>query len=379
MVKKFTGEEYTQKSLPHNKTGRMYHIDGMKGILCFMVMVGHFWNLYRNCQEQSMFSSYALNLIRGTFLDTPLLVASFWLYAFLVISGYLLSVTRIRSISELLSKTVKRFLRFFLPVLGACLFIYVLQETVGFHTEETTAWFTNNWFQKFYRTDLGWKAIFTESFKVMTKAKCGFNSPFWVIRDMFLSSVIMYVCNYVDHGREQKNNVLPIVFFVCSLYLDRPVIIACLAGYMIGYYREQVGRLAQRKTLFWLVVAAAFCSVKLMMKGKILPTVFDNIFLYILVWCAIVVWVNQSSGLSKFFSLKIFLLMGKISFGVYSFHWPVICSIGSYILVRGLENQWRVLTAFGVSLLVSVVCTVILSVIYLVTIEKTADRIVRMI
>lgn len=361
------------------RPGRMHHIDGIKGILCFMVLLGHFWNIYRNCTDYSGFNSYTLNLIKGTFIDNPILLGTFWLYAFLVISGYLLSVTRVRSVSELARKTARRFIRFFLPILGACLFIYLLQETVGFYTEETTAFFTNKWFQKFYRTELGWTAIFTESIRAMTSAVCNFNTPFWVIRDMFLSSFVIYVCNFVDYGRDKKNNVLPVVFLVCALYLDRPVIIACLAGYMLGYYREQIERLAERKALFWLVFLAAFGFAKLMKYWKVLPKVFDNIFLYILVWCAIVIFVNRTPCLVKFFSSKIFLLMGKISFGVYSFHWPVICSAGSYVLVQCLENQVRTLAAFGLSLAVSVAVTVMLSVIYLVTVEKTSDRIIHYI
>ena len=357
--------------------GRKYHIDGMKGLLCFLVMLGHFWNIYRLCQERSGFTSYMMDLVRGTFLENPLMIASFWLYAFLVISGYLLSATRVRSIPELLKKTAKRFLRFFLPVFGACVFIYLLQETVGFHTHETKAYFTNNWFQKYYQADLGWTAIFTESIRAMTAAACSFNAPFWVIRDMFVSSVVIYVCNYVDHGRVQKNEVLPLVFFGCAVAVDRPVIIACMAGYLLGYYKDWVQKLTQRKLRFWLVSICAFCAVKLIMKWKILPTVFDNIFLYILVWCIMVAYVNQSEKLAAFFSAKPFLWMGKISFGVYSFHWPVICSVGSYVLIWCLENHCRTLVAFGLSLLASILCTVILSVIYLVTVEKAADNIIR--
>lgn len=100
--------------------GRMYHIDGMKGILCFMVMIGHFWNIYRNCTDYAGFTSHTLNAINGTFIDNPILLATFWLYAFLVISGYLMSGSKIRSILELMKKTLKRFMRFFLPILGAC-------------------------------------------------------------------------------------------------------------------------------------------------------------------------------------------------------------------------------------------------------------------
>lgn len=360
------------------QTGRMYHIDGIKGILCFMVMLGHFWNIYRNCTDYCDFTSHTLHMIKGTFIDSPILLATFWLYAFLVISGYLMSSAKICNISDLVKKTVKRFLRFFLPVLGACFFIWLIQETFGFYANDTKKFFINNSTQKYFRTDYHWTAIFTESVNTMVTSGCRFNTPYWVIRDVFLTSVLIYVCNFVDYGRDKKNNVLPVVFLVCALYLDRPVIIACLAGYMLGYYREQIERLAERKALFWLVFFAAFGFAKLMKYWKVLPKVFDNIFLYILVWCAIVIFINRTPGLVKFFSSKLFLHMGKISFGVYSFHWPVICSMGSYTLLVGLENGWRVLVTFGLALLVSIVCTVILSVIYLFTVEKAADRIVRM-
>lgn len=378
MKKSFVEKEYTSTIPSVNKSARMYHIDGMKGILCFMVMFGHFWNIYRGCQEKSMIAHPLFDRISESFIGDPLLVASFWLYAFLVISGFLLSVTRIRSVSELMIKSVKRFLRFCLPVFGACVFIFLLQETVGFYVEETEVFFTNNWFQKYYRTNIEWYSIFTESFRAIATASCQFNAPFWVVRDMFLSSVIIYICNYVDYGRERKNNIIPILCFLNAVYVDRPVIIACLAGYLLGYYKDQVSKLVERKLLYLVLVIAVFLCAKLLMVQKILPSVFDKICLYIIVWCAIVAYINQSVKLVKFFSGKIFLLMSKISFGIYSFHWPVICSIGSYVLIKGLENKWGTINLLGLSLLVSVLCTIGISIIYRLTVEKTADKIIRM-
>lgn len=362
-----------------NATRKMPHIDGIKGILCFMVMFGHFWNIYRNCQEQTEFTSYYLNLVEKSIFNDPALVATFWLYAFLVISGYLLSSARICNIPELLKKTAKRFLRFFLPILGACFFIYILQETIGFHADETTAYFTNKWFQKFYRADLGWTAIFTESLRAMTSASCRFNSPFWVIRDMLVSSILIYVCSYTDYGRSSKNYVLPFVFFLCAIAVDRQVVIACLAGFNLKYYKEYIDKLTKRKFLFLIVAIVIYVIIKLLIRWKFLPMVFDKIFLYIFLWCAVITFINQSSILTKLFSFKLFLLMGKISFGVYAFHWPVICSAGSLVLIKCLEAHMGTMTSFGLSLLASILCTLVLSVIYLFTVEKASDRIIRLI
>lgn len=354
---------------------RMYHIDGIKGLMCFLIMIGHFWNIYRGCSGESPFDNVWLDKLNDLF-GKNLLSATFWLYAFLVISGYLVSGTRIRSVQELLVKSVKRFLRFFLPVLGACVFIYALQELVGFYTEDTKAYFTNAWYQKYYATDLSWKAVLTESVRTMTSAACRFNSPFWVIRDIFVSSLLIYVGNFTDHVMQKKVSVLPVLFLLCAIVMDNHVMIACLAGYLVGYFREPLAKLTEKTSQFLVISVAVYGLFCLVRQENALPDVFDNIASYVLLHCFLLILVNRLEGVQKFFSHKVFLQMSKISFGVYSFHWPVICSVGSLTLIVGLESQWNALLALLAAFAVSVICTVIMSVAYLFTVEKLTTVIV---
>lgn len=370
--------EVVQQAIPEKKTLRLNHIDGIKGILCFMVMFGHFWNIYRNCQERSQFSSSLLNLVQDSFLDSPFLVATFWLYAFLVISGFLLSVSKIRSVEELVKKTIKRFLRFAIPVFGACCIIFLLQETVGFHVTDTMKFFSNKWFQKYYNVKLPWTAVFTETLATMISAKCGFNAPFWVIRDMFLSSVAMYTCSFANHRIGKKSGVLPILCLIIAMWADRPVIIACFAGYLLGFWKEPIRKLTDGMIGYVMFFAAIFTVTYLLRHYAILPDVFDKIFVYILVWCAVIIYVNRSPKLQAFFSARFFLKMGKIGFGVFAFHWPVTCSIGSLVLTYGLENQWQVAVSFGLALIVSILITVVISAVYNKTVEAGTDKIIRM-
>lgn len=355
---------------------RLHYIDGYKGFLCFMIMLGHFWKIYRSTSGASPLSHPALDSILGTTTDTFTLAATFWLYAFLVISGYLLSFGKTKTFPELLTKTVSRFLRLYIPILGACLIIFGIYKTVGFYNNATADYFKNKWFQSFYQKDFIFADVFTESFNAMFSSSCDFNPPFWVIRDMLLSSIMIYVCQLTDHTFQKKTHVLPLLFTLCAVLLYNKVITACFAGFLIGYYEDGLKRLTAK---FWsfLAISLVIYSVFLWMKAeKVFPSTYARTAMFTLLHCFLLMLLNRFSALQRFFSAKVFLLSGKISFGVYSFHWPVICSVGSLLLLLGIQQHWLPLLAFFVPLLVSIPCTIVLSIAYHFTVEKLSDFIV---
>ena len=55
------------------------------------------------------------------------------------------------------------------------------------------------------------------------------------MRDILLSSVIIYVCKYMEKYTKKASWVC----LVASAFFPRPVISACLAGYILGSYKEQ--------------------------------------------------------------------------------------------------------------------------------------------
>lgn len=356
---------------------RQYHIDGIKGVLCFMVMFGHFWNIYRNCQENELIKNVMFDKMTSSFIGSPVLVATFWLYAFLVISGYLISNTKITNIKELLLKSIKRFLRFFIPVLGACIFIYIIQETIGFYADDTKTFFLNKWFQKYYVKSLPFVAVFTESLNALVSAKCAFNSPFWVIKDMFISSILIYFCNYIDNNNKYKSHYFLILFFSIAFYFKHPVIVACLLGFIIGKYKECINRISNNIVNFVIISSAIYIFFISAIEQKMMPSIFNKTSLYTLFWGIVLILINKIQLIINLFSKPFFLFVSKISFGVYAFHWPIICSVGSWILIYGIEKGYAVIAIFVISLTASVTVTIILSIIYHMTVEKITEKIVR--
>ena len=355
---------------------RLDYIDGFKGLMCFMIMLGHFWNIYRGTSGASPLDHWFLDRITKMPGNSWILVASFWLYAFLIISGYLISFSRVQDVWDLLIRSVSRFLRLFIPILGACLIIYVIGETVGFHANETKEFFKSKWFQKYYRRDYEFADVFTQSMKAMFSGSCSFNSPFWVIRDMLVSSVLIYICKLVDQIFQRKTHLLPLAILLVALYLDNQVIMACFVGFLIGYYADAISKLTDKIWPFLLVSCLVYGVFRWLRAEKVLPKVFDKVMGYTLVHCFVLIALNRFSFLQRIFTTKPFLLAGKISFGVYAFHWPVICSVGSLVLIAGIRENWHPVSTIGASFAVSVAVTVVLSVIYLFTVEMFGDKVV---
>ena len=108
---------------------RKEYLDGIKGILCILIMLGHYFGIYK----------YAVDA--GAIENSLFL----WLKNNSIISGYLLSYSNINRIVEIGLSVIKRFFRFALPMLGACACIYILYFIIGVHCAETRLYFDNPW------------------------------------------------------------------------------------------------------------------------------------------------------------------------------------------------------------------------------------------
>ena len=340
---------------------RLYHIDGIKGLLCFFIMFGHFWNLSRWNNPESPLVNKVTTFVNNSILGETLFSSTFWMYAFLLISGYLLSGSRVSNLPDLGVKIAKRYIRFFLLIFASCVFIFGIYKTIGFHNAKTAEFFSNGWFQGYYTWEFGLKSLGTETVNALFFSSCGFNAPFWVMSDILFSSVIIYVCKYA----EKYTKKLSWVCLIATAFFSKPIISACLAGYILGNYKEQ----AKKIPVICVFLVGSICAGLL----------HREYLFYILLYCFLLAVVDRLKFLQKFFGLGFFRFIGKISFGVYAFHWPVICSVGSLILIWGMEKGFRGMVAYGIALGVSVIVVTIVSLVYYLIIEKQLDKLLKKI
>lgn len=348
---------------------RLIYIDGLKGMLCFLIMLGHFWNIYAMRKDPG-FSIPLLEAVAASPLLCSLLDATFWLYGFLAISGFLLSSSRIGSLFQLLLKSFLRYLRLFLPILGACGFIYLLQQLVGFHAGKTAAYFTCPWFQGSYDVPFSPGEIWSEAVRAMSDGFCRFNDPFWVIRDIFRASLLIYLCRYTRQRLGKGASLIPLLLLAAAGHREQFFLCACLCGYLTGNLRE----LFQRHSRSVRVLLGAAAAALLLSADA-----WDRILFNILFWTLALMILQSFSRLQNPFCGPLFRKLGQLSFGIYAFHWPVICSFGALTLLAGFEKGLEGGTVFLLALTVSVAATLVLSVLYCHTVEKLSSRCILLI
>lgn len=292
---------------------------------------------------------------------------SFWLYLFFVISGYLLSINRAENklrIIDIFRKCIIRFFRFAIPILGASIIILIMQYTIGFYNKYLGCIVENKWMQSFYTRHLTIYDAIREPFRVLLYGDSFFNSPFWCLKSMFLSSIVIYFLNYFCKNikKKWKGYFLGCVLMV-TVVLQQPIIFSCLLGAICSYYEEVISNCKK-----WVYVIGALSPIVVYM-WKI-----QNLYVYGITFTLFLVGVLNLRGMQSLFSR--INGIGKISWGIYAFHWPVYNSIGLFILVQlfGIYNNNLL---FIIVINVCIVVTFLIALFDLVTVERISGMVCR--
>lgn len=170
---------------------RKLYLDGVKGIACLLIMLGHFSGIYKyaidaleiECGFLKSFSILPISILTAE---------SFWLYLFFAISGYLVASSSVLDIWDVLRKAAVRVIRFLLPVIGVVVIVFLLQIGIGFHNQELKFLIDNPWYFPSYQNAFTLKDLALEPIKVFVLGSSKFDSPIWVMRDMLLASFLIY-------------------------------------------------------------------------------------------------------------------------------------------------------------------------------------------
>lgn len=371
---------------------KLTHIDGFKGFLCMMIMIGHYWAVYKYAEEAPAFSNRAFDFLKNNIIFKTILNEGFWLFAFFVISGFLLAFSSVGSVKELIARTVKRLLRFVLPIWGTAVFVFVIFKAIGFHHPETSEFFKNSWFQNnFLIGGYSLTHILREPWLVISRGISLFNTPYWVIKPMFFSSIYIYFCTWLTGKLPKLRLLLPLIFLAFAAFdtlflsikfktLLGTVGFSCMLGYSIGFYKPQIDAFhAKSKPVFYCacvaVMAAAFALFNLNISVYVFSRFF-TLFAPAFFFAAALIIIEKLHPLEKLFSLKPFTLLGKISFGIYSLHMAVLYSVGTLTLMALINrNVVSPAAALIIAWILCIIITFVLATLYRFVVEKPAGNI----
>lgn len=332
------------------------YITGLKGISCIFIMLGHFLGIYKYSQQFCP-GIPVLDTILNSHISF-ILSEGYWLYLFFFLSGYLVSKTQVKTVSEVIVKSLCRFFRFAFPVFFAYLVIYLIYRIIGFYNMHTANLFQCSWFQDYYSVRYTPKQVLCGPTDVLLFGKSVLNGPYWVLREMFISSVLIYILKYYYFACSKKHEAMSfsaLVMITISFAVVSPVITACLIGMLISICEDVEGILNKPYFAFWVIVVA------------MLQYAFRDIFN--LFFICLIVFVPKVKFVDNILSSRPLCFLGKISWGIYSFHWPLICSAGALLIIR-LQAQTGLINSYAIACVLTGIITLIASVIFYFSFER---------
>lgn len=263
-------------------------------------------------------------------------------------------------------KCTKRILRLAIPIWGTAIFIYVIQNTIGFYNHSVQAIVQNTWLTHLYGSRLTVLDILKEPFFVLILGTSKFNSPFWCLRDMLISSFLIYGVGWICKSKKTET-IAVCVLTVFAAITGRSIIMACLCGSCARLLREKT----EIQSKNHIIVLA----------GLLLPLVAffaGNLVFTSISFASFLIAVPQVERVKSIFECKLAKKLGAVSFGIYGLHWSIINSIGLRLIIA-FTNRLRSDVVMLMALLCCVLLTLVLAALFRMTVEKLTARVCKII
>lgn len=321
---------------------RLNFLDGIRGFMAVNVVLAHFLMLFfpvAGIFQTAGFPAgwaYQADLLFGRlFVNGEGAVQYFF-----VLTGFLMARSclpgRVWQQQDLLRKSVNRYLRLLPMVAGATVFVYLtmvlnlqyhrqiadqlpMPDMVRIHNDFTPT------------IPFLIRSIFYMPFMEISP----FVNPFWTIRYEFWGYLLCMLACYVLQGSKLRRLGFVVVMVLLWMQIDEYYV-----GFFLGVLTADLcfcpeadatvlsrfyGKLLNRKAVAWLLLIPGLwlayfdlhehLPVLSRVTGKALG-------ISILLFC-----MMKLPVLTRPFSWKPMQLLGKYSFGIYAFHWPLMLSV----------------------------------------------------
>ena len=321
------------KSTRHNAS-----LDGLRGIASLLVVFSHMEAFVGLAASPS--GLYTQQTLTWR-IFRRLIDGEYYVSLFFVLSGYVLAQSFLRGgkTTHLFSVILKRYFRLTPMVLGSTLFAYIISITVGFHTIECAKNMGGHaWLVTHYSTALNFAQAIKNGLWGTYLGDATYNGSLWTIRIEYIGSIVLFVyCALLYRSIYFFQIALLSAFLLCYFFGNDGLYCSLfLAGAVLVKNHLLLSS-------FWLLPTLLLAtqnpwSPEVMYVKTILPDGFGvhlseicHAFASILT----MILVLTPGCLHKALSCSFFAFLGRMSFSMYAFHFPIVAGLGTEIIDYG--------------------------------------------
>ncbi|WP_232696886.1 acyltransferase family protein [Brevibacillus daliensis] len=350
----------------NNGIQKLTYLDGLRGVAALIVVVSHFVQLFYpalfSLREDQ--SHYEWELLIGS---TPLNIfynGNFAVCIFFVLSGFVLSYQYFqqKKRTTLISGASKRYLRLAIPVFVSVLLVYGLMMANAFHVQHLSS-YTFSTIGNYTDSDQldVFTMIKTALIDLFFLYDSSYNPVLWTMTYELLGSFMVFL--FLAFFGNAKQEYRFIMYVILTLVFIESYYLAFILGmFLCDLYHHARGRFNLRiHVILWLLAVGLYLGSYPYSNANLTihqfitfsGAPFNQFQFYHIIAAFILMYVMVASpGLQSFFSKRMPLFLGEISFSLYLLHFTILTSLSSYVF-EVLILQFPYHISFVITVLIS--------------------------
>lgn len=369
-------------------TRKIEYLDGIRGVASVIVILSHiaisFW-------PATLFGTPSNHPIDKWLYGAPIrffIEGNFAVCLFFIISGFVLTY-RYQSkedMPRMKSLCIRRYPRLMPPVFLSIMIAWALMITGGMWNAQAGLLSGSEWMKDLYSSPPDFlEAVRHGTIGSFINGSTKYNKVLWTMKIEFIDSflVILFCILATKTNRMWMRVALAVIFFlVLSTQLGitgLSYFALFIVGYIFGRKPLIIGKymipVAWAALLAGLYLGGASGGENYSELNKL--NIFgisewDYIVLCHSVGAALVFYaISTIPVLQQFFASNICRFLGKISFSIYLLHLSIICSVGSFLMVKYYDaNNYNMLAS--VCSLIIICTSIFLSILFTTYVDQRA-------
>jgi peptidoglycan/LPS O-acetylase OafA/YrhL len=346
------------------KQQKIIYLEGLRGIAAIIVVLCHLRNTIvlgfpDNLLPQLKEScGFIFGHVIHSFLNI-VFAGNLAVYVFWFLSAYVISIKLFVSGNShyLIQNISKRYFRLMIPCMASVVVAYLLLKMGMIYNlslaELKGPQYQNGWLGSYYRfgpdfIDAIKSGVWETFFHYDEKST--YNGSLWTMEAELYGSFLCFGL-FAFTGQFSFRRYITIAGIIISIVIQKYWMASFLLGYLmcdIDYSgpspaQRIISLVTSNRTLNLIILL-----VMIVVAGTTNPAHYVHLFCSTLV----VLVIMKTPILKEFLEQKIMVWLGRISFGVYLLHLPLICSLCCYLLLQD-DNLFYQLSVAGLTLMLT--------------------------